>query len=92
MNADRIKKAAEVVSLASAKSKTNFFGKNYIFRDAKKTIRSLQKELTLPVLWKPPLSGGLIRHITGLGMGGDCRGEESRSSSQRGERHGHQCK
>lgn len=52
MNADRIKKAAEAVSLASAKSKTNFFGKNYIFRDAKKTIRSLQKELTLPALWK----------------------------------------
>lgn len=39
MNADRIKKAVEVVSLASAKSEINFFGKNYVFRDAKKTIR-----------------------------------------------------
>ena len=77
MNADRIKKAVEVVLLASAKSEINFFGKNYVFRDAKKTIRQLQNELTLPVLWKPLLSGGLRRHITGLGVEGDHRGEET---------------
>ena len=69
-----------------------FFGKNYVFRDVKKTIRQLQNELTLPVLWKPLLGGGLRGHITGLGVEGDHRGEETSPpiSVEKGTVLGHQ--